>query len=275
MSGAAAGAAGATVGRVARIARYPVKSFQGELLERATFSARGLDGDRALGVVDVATGYVLSAKQVPELLHAAARTRPDGIEARLPGSGWLPAPSPALDAAASAWLDREVRAEPPPVDGSRNYTMSFNVDDESVDSFDWHCPPGTFVDLADVHLLTTASLRSAAAVHPDGAWSVDRFRPTVLVEVAGDGYPEDGWVGGRLAVGAQVELVVDQPTIRCAMTTRAQNELPRDLEVFKSLVRTHEGNLGLYATLAAGGEVRRGDEVRLAAVGPAMTEPSA
>ncbi|MBL8775364.1 MAG: MOSC N-terminal beta barrel domain-containing protein [Acidimicrobiales bacterium] len=251
------------VGRVARLARYPVKSFQGEVLDRATFGGAGLVGDRVLGVVDAESGHVLSAKSVPELLDAEARTTPSGIEVRLPGGEWLAAPSAAAGNAVSAWLGRPVRVEPAPPGESRNYAMSFNIDDESLDTFEWFCPPGTFYDLADVHVLTTASLRAAAGRHPEGAWAVERFRPTVLVDVEGDDFVEDAWVGHRLRFGSAAEVVVDQPTIRCPMTTRPQGGLPRDLDILRTVNRDHGGNLGLYASIAAAGEVAVGDEVVL------------
>ncbi len=251
------------VGRVARVARYPVKSFQGEMLDRASFGPTGLVGDRVLGVIDQASDHVLTAKIVPELLEAHARTTATGIEVRLPGTDWLPAPSAVAGAAASEWLGRPVRIEPAPPGVSRNFSMSFNLEDESADVFDWHCPPGTYVDLADVHVLTTASIRAAAERHPEGTWSVERFRPTVLVEVDGDGFVEDAWVGGRLRFGPAAEVAVDEPTIRCMMTTRPQGELGRDLDILRTVNRDHGGNLGLYCSMAAPGEVSVGDEVRV------------
>lgn len=253
---------GTVVGRVARMGRYPVKSLQGETLDRAAFAPLGIPGDRALGVVDVGTGRVLSAKSVPRLLEAEARTAPAGVEVRLPGGPWEAAPSAALDAAMTAWLGRPARVEPPPPadDDARSFSMSMNVDDETADTFDWPCPSGTFFDLATVHVLTTASLRAAERLHPDGAWLVDRFRPTVLVEAAGDGFVDDGWVGGRLRFGT-VEISVDLPTMRCVMTTRAQPGLARDLQIVKTVNHHHDGNLGLYCSIVTPGEAALGDDV--------------
>lgn len=251
---------GTVVGQVARLGRYPVKSLQGEVLDRASFGPAGIPGDRGLGVVDAGTGNVLSAKSVPALLAGSATSVDGGVEVRLPDGASYAAPSPELDAAASAWLEREVRVEAPPVDDARAFSMSFNFDDQTADVFDWPCPPGTFFDLADVHVLTTASLRAAEARYPGGAWDVDRFRPTVLVEVDGAEFVDDAWVGGHLRFGT-VEIAVDQPTIRCVMTTRAQGDLPRDLDIVKTINHEHGGNLGLYCTMSSPGEVAVGDDV--------------
>lgn len=255
--------ASTVVGRVARLGRYPVKSLQGENLDRAELSTLGIPGDRALGVVDVDTGRVLSAKSVPQLLDAEARTTGSGVEVRVPGDSWQEAPSPALDEAMSAWLGHAVRVEPPPPvdEDARSFTLSMNMDDQSADRFDWPCPSGTFFDLAAVHVLTTASIRAAQRLYPAGAWQVDRFRPTVLVDAAGDGFVDDAWVGGRLRFGT-VEISVDLPTMRCIMTTRPQRGLARDLGIVKTVNQHHDGNLGLYCSMVSPGQVAVGDEVR-------------
>ena len=50
------------LGRVVALWRYPVKSMQGEALNRALLDERGILGDRALALLDVETGKVASAK---------------------------------------------------------------------------------------------------------------------------------------------------------------------------------------------------------------------
>src|SRR5436309_7106571 len=42
---------------------------------------------------------------------------------------------------------------------------------------------GRYVDSAAVLVLSTASLRTAAELHPDGVWDPRRFRPNVLIDV--------------------------------------------------------------------------------------------
>ena len=50
------------LGTVVGLWRYPVKSMMGEELNAATFTERGLFGDRAFALLDPATGKVVSAK---------------------------------------------------------------------------------------------------------------------------------------------------------------------------------------------------------------------
>ena len=252
-----------SVPAVAALHRYPVKSLQGESVDRAEVGPQGLAGDRVLAFLGE-TGEVLSAKRTGALLEGAARVRGEAVEVQVPGGEWHAAPSADLDAAASAWLDRPVHLARPDPEEPASFRMSFDLDDEDQDVFEWPCPPGTFVDLAPVHLLSTASLRAAAALHPDGTWDPARFRPSILVDAPGDGFVEDDWVGRRLRLGT-VELEVSMPTIRCALPTRAQRDLPRDLDVVKTLNREHDGNLGVYATVVTPGTVAVGDEVSVGA----------
>ena len=91
------------------------------------------------------------------------------------------------------------------------------------------CRRGGTFNSAAVLVLSTASLRTAAQLHPDGVWDPRRFRPNVLIDVAGKGWLEDEWVGGTLSIGAVV-LVPLQPCIRCTMVTRAQPGLEADVE---------------------------------------------
>jgi uncharacterized protein YcbX len=64
-----------------------------------------------------------------------------------------------------------------------------------------------------------------------------------------------------LLVGG-AELAVFAPTVRCRMTAHPQPGLGRDLEVPKTVIREHDGNLGVYAVVRQPGRVGVGDAVR-------------
>jgi uncharacterized protein len=121
-------------------------------------------------------------------------------------------------------------------------------------------PPGTFVDLSPVHLLSTASLR---ALSPDGEpYDVRRFRPNVLVDVTepDQEFPESAWVGGELRLGTAV-LEVAIPTVRCVVPTRPQPGLEVDRAITRQLLERTNRFLGVYADVATPGVVRVGDQV--------------
>jgi uncharacterized protein YcbX len=123
-------------------------------------------------------------------------------------------------------------------------------------------PPGTFVDLSPVHLLTTASLR---ALSPDGSsYDVRRFRPNVLVDVTETDFefPESAWVGGELHIGTAV-LDVAIPTIRCVVPTRSQPDVELDRGITRQLLERTNRFLGVYADVGTAGVVSVGDEVHV------------
>lgn len=254
------------IGTVAQLWRFPVKSMQGGPVVELDLGTSGAAGDRGWGVVDPAAGRVLSAKRWPALLEASATIDADGVvTVTLPGGSTHVAGEPGTDAALSAWLGHEVVLRRPPSGDGLPYELPTEAWDDASPSWEFPGPPGgPFVDLAAAHVLTTASLRSAAALYPDGVWDVRRFRPTVLVDVEGDGFVEDAWVGSTVAVG-DARLAPFMPTVRCAMTTRAQPGLARDTAIATTLNRHHDLNLGVYCAVEEPGTVRVGDDVRLAA----------
>src|SRR5246127_4132491 len=83
-------------------------------------------------------------------------------------------------------------------------------------------PPGTFVDLAPVHVLTTTSLATIGAEVGDEL-DVRRFRPNVFVALDNpdEDLPESQWVGAHVVLD-EVTLNVSMPTVRCVVPSRAQ-----------------------------------------------------
>ena len=244
------------------LCRYPFKSFQGEVLDVVQLDDRGVPGDRRWAFLDPSTGKTLTAKREPRLLTAAARTAADGsVVVTLPDGAEHDTTDPALAGAAMRWLERDVVVANA-ADGAAVYEFNLSSEDEESPLMDIPCPPGTFLDFAAVHVLTTASLRAVAALYPEGRWELPRFRPTILVESDDEGFVEDNWVGSEVVVGGAV-LQPFMPTIRCTMTTRAQRDLPRDLDIAKTLNREHGGSLGVYCTVVEPGRVATGDTLTL------------
>jgi uncharacterized protein YcbX len=248
------------VGVVAQVWRYPVKSMQGEQVDRLELGPGGAAGDRGLAVVDPAARKVLSAKRYAELLHASARVADGTVVVTLPDGVEHAADDPKVHATLSEWLGKDVRLEAPPVDGVYPMEMYTGMSDEDTPLFDWPGPPGTWLDLADAHWLTTASLAAAAALHPAGAWDVRRFRPTALFEVAGDTWVEDGWA--EVHAGS-VHSEVLMPTMRCSMPPRAQPGLEQDKAIAAVIRDHHDNNMGVYAKVTERGVIAVGDEVSI------------
>ena len=243
--------------------RHPVKSFQGEPVERADIGPGGLVGDRDWGVQDTATGRVLTGRRCPDLLLAEATldgelrlTLPNGTEARGRGS--------ETDDALSAWLGRPVTLVAAAATPPARAEFFADATDDSSRALEWTMPAGKYVDAMAVLVLTTASLEAGAALHPSGDWDLRRFRPNLLVEtdrqVDGEGWVEDAWCGRVLRVGG-VELDVVQPCVRCTMVTRPQPSLVADLDIFRTLKRHHDATFGVWCAVRTPGSVRVGDLV--------------
>ena len=47
------------------------------------------------------------------------------------------------------------------------------------------------------------------------------------------------------------------------MTTLAQGDLPKDIEVLRTAVQQNQGNVGVYASVVKTSLIRSGDRVRL------------
>jgi hypothetical protein len=249
-------------GRVERCTRYPVKSLQGLDVNRLEIGPTGVQGDRTYGIVAAEGGVVLSAKRTSALLDASATddhlTLPDGTT--------IAVDAPEVDDVLSAWLGRPVVLVTPNGTGPVSYQMTFDPPNDGAEYFDIPTPDASFVDLAPIHLLTTATLRAAAEVRPDLDWDARRFRPNLVLDVEGGLFEEQRWVGRRIRVGAVV-LHIDSPTVRCAMPLRAQpGGIERQPELYRAL---HDLNaefpdhLGVYASVVEAGTVAVGDPVEV------------
>jgi uncharacterized protein len=256
---------------VAGLWRYPVKSLQGAQVDHVELGATGVEGDRQWGIVDAATGKVLTAKRWPALLEASATLDRDdggddgeaGVVLTLPDGAELSSGDPATDTALSAWLDHDVRLVHADASASTPYELTMDPADDESEPWDFATPAGSFADLAAVHLLTTGSLAAMRDGYSDGQWDVHRFRPTALVDTgAASGFVEDGWIGGQVHLGGAV-VEVFMATPRCAMPGRAQpaHDLLRDLGIVRTVRDQHENNLGVYAAVAVSGPVAVGDSV--------------
>ncbi|HEX2038698.1 MAG TPA: MOSC N-terminal beta barrel domain-containing protein [Acidimicrobiales bacterium] len=242
--------------RVHALWRHPVKSMQGERVEELRITPRGVEHDRRYGVLDRATGTILSAKRDGELLRARALQTGPELVVCLPNGETVLGLGAGSDAALSSWLGRQVHLQEATEHSAGTYELHEDATDDDSPVHQWTGPEGSFVDSSPVHVLTTASLRAAQA-------DVRRFRPNVVVTSDDDGFVEDDWVGALLHVGEAVLQAAKRCT-RCAMVTRAQpGGLERDLDVFRSLARDHDASLGVLAWVVQPGVVRVGDAVRV------------
>jgi uncharacterized protein YcbX len=292
---------GETVGTVATLSRFPVKSMQGEQLAAVELTGGGLVGDRAYALIETQTGKVMSGKNPrlgTQLLGCRAAfvetaesgDEPPPVRITLPDGTAVTSDERDADATLSGFLGREVtlqRAAP------EDFTIDqYHPDVEDLDP-EGHrdtvtesklgtaffaqagmaspVPAGSFLDLFPVSVLTTATLAQLQALRPESRFDERRFRMNVVVDTPEDGFVENGWTGRSLHIGDSARLTVFLADPRCVMTTLAQDDLPKDTEVLRTLVRHNRldvaGGLypcaGVYAIVEAAGTIRAGDQVSL------------
>lgn len=242
--------------------RYPVKSLQGLEQRELQLTPAGVVGDRRWGIIDVATGRLLAAKRTAALLLAAATdhgiTLPDGTSLAFGDTG--------VDDALSSWLGRDVRLVEAGTAGEVTYEMTFDPPNEDAEVFEIPPPPGTFLDLCALHIVTTGALAHCREARPDLDWDVRRFRPNLLIDLEGPGFAEDEWIGRRVAIGTAV-VQITGPMLRCAMPLRPQPGLDKEPGLFKAMEDLHgsfPNHLGLTVDVIEAGTVRVGDVLTVA-----------
>jgi MOSC domain-containing protein len=290
-----------TVGAVKALWRFPVKSMRGEEVEVVDLTERGFVGDRAYALVDTQTGKVMSGK-TPRLGRKLLGCRAAFIEApregheqppvriTLPDGTSIRGDAADAEAALSELLGRPVKLE-------RAAPEDFTIDQYHPDIEDLGpeghrdtvtesklgsaffaeaglpsaVPVGAFFDLFPVSVLTTSTLDRLNELRPESRFDERRFRMNIIVNTDETGFLENGWTGRELQIGDRVRLSVVIPDPRCVMTTLAQDELPQDREVLRTLAQQNRvevaGGLypcaGVYATVESGGTIREGDVVSL------------
>jgi uncharacterized protein YcbX len=275
------------LGTVIVLRRYPVKSMLGEDLDASDVSRSGLDRDRRLAVVSRRTGKVASAKYPRlwrDMLTLSAEALDEGARITLPGGKTVRSTDPDVDEFLSALLDEPVTltATPPPGasldravpeavlrDGIRAQVPATLIELGAA------APPGTFVDFAPLHLITSATLGRIAELSPYRRAHLERYRPNIVVRTDSGGFTENDWLGRELRVGDELVLRVIARTPRCAVPTLAHGGLPRDAEALRVLARHNrvrplpdsdpEPCGGVYAEVLHPGRIRTGDPVRLVA----------
>lgn len=289
-------------GAVAGLWRFPVKSMRGEQLEEAEVTERGVLGDRAYALIDTDTGKVVSAKSVklfPSLFDCKATfiepPSEDGelppVQISLPDGTSVTSDSGDVDDVLSAHFRRKVTLEQAAPD---DFTIDqYHPDVEGADpeghrntvvaqklgaalfaelGMESPVPVGSFFDAFPLSVLTTSTLEQLSELRPQTRFDQRRFRMNVIVKTERPGFIENDWIGHELGLGDGVLLKVALPDPRCVMTTLAQEDLPQDTDVLRTLIRHNRiqvGDLGqfpcagVYAVIATPGTVRVGAPVVL------------
>lgn len=279
------------IGTVQSLWRYPVKSMLGECIAATPIGPLGLPGDRGYAIRDERVKEIRGAKKIPSLFQFSARymeTPTDAhlppVEITLPNHTTVQTDDPQVHTRLSEALGHEVTIWPrQPAENVAHYRRHPRAleevrqilgleEGESMPSFEgippdifqYVSPLGAYFDAYPLHLLTTATLQALSALHPEGQYAPERFRPNVVIAADGNSGENDEptWKGKTVRIG-EAEFLVSVPTIRCVMTTIPQGNLPKDPRILRTIVQQHNHHVGVYATVKRGGEIRVGDQVEL------------
>ena len=289
---------GSGVGSLAHLWRFPVKSMLGERLDEAVLTPHGLVGDRAYALLETTSGKVVSAKNVkafPNIFACRAafvappqpgRDLP-AVRITLPDGRSTTSDAADVDSTLSGFFGRGVTL-------ARTAPANFTIDEYHPDiekddlgpaieaqlgaalfakiGAPSPVPAGAFFDAFPLSLLTTATLERLNTLRPQTRFDERRFRMNVIVRAQQSGFVENDWVNHTLEIGEAVRLRITMPDPRCVMTTLAQGDLPRDIEVLRTLTAHNRiavvglGDMpcaGVYAMVLSAGTLRAGDPIRL------------
>jgi uncharacterized protein YcbX len=272
--------------------------MKGEQIDQGEFTDRGLIGDRAYALLDTDTGKVVSAKSVrlfPNILGCSAEfvespqqdQKLPPVRISLPDGISVTSESSEVDGMLSKFFGRNVtlaqaapddftidQYHPDVVDadpaGHRDKVVeqklgsAFFAEAEATSPV----PVGSFFDLFPVSAVTTSTLDQLSSLQPESNFDERRFRMNMIINTKDKGFVENQWIDRILAIGDQMQLTPSMPDPRCVMTTLAQDDLPKDNDILRALVKHNRlqigesGNFpcaGVYCIVQKSGSVRIGD----------------
>ncbi|MDN5929818.1 MAG: MOSC domain-containing protein [Pseudonocardia sp.] len=261
---------------VLMLRRYPVKSLLGSEVDEVAVGPGGVDGDRALALIDAETGRVATAKHPRlwrSLLQCSAARDGAAVTITLPDGRSVAAAD--ADGPLSEFLGRPVRlarerpagaeVERPDPEDVLAHGVEAEVDAPTLEIAQG-TPGGTFVDHSPLHLITTATLDHLGV-------EALRYRPNLVLATPPGTAPfvENEWLGRELTIG-DVRLRVTLPTPRCSVPTLEHGDLPRAAHAVRVPMAENRVEVtgfgvlpcaGAYAEVLDGGTVRTGDAVTL------------
>jgi uncharacterized protein len=283
------------VGKIKALWRYPVKGMAGESLQQCNISDQGLLGDRVWALRDIKRQEIQSCKFRPELLRCIARFRSseksgngEHIDITFPDGNVVGSDDTLINTLLTELVgyesSLEIKRSIDDVDFYRRHKKDKStwlkelkstferepgepypeLDNLPQSAQDFVSIPGTFFLVSPLHFVTTATINYLQHQSPNADWSIERFRPNVVIETEPDfkGLVEQSWIGNQLKIGDMtIECNASAP--RCGAITKPQQKLYEDKQVLRTVVAKANQNVGVYGQTQNTGVISVGDEVFL------------
>lgn len=255
------------IGKVSSLLRYPVKSMQGENLKQTIITEKGLLGDRSYALIDIKSKKIISAKNPRKwpnifkysssFLEEPTLNKIPNIEIKLPDKSVLSSSQNDINEILSKNFNSDIRLS----SNVPNDAKLEGLFDDSI--LDVIMPKGTFFDIGMIHLLTTSTISKLEELYKEGNFNINRFRPNIIIQLDSKekGFIENNWVGKKVYIGEEVILKIKQSTSRCVMTTLEQENLPKDINILKTIKKSNDGKVGIYADVINTGIIKIDDSI--------------
>lgn len=232
-----------TIGTLSQLWRYPVSSMGGEALSAVDCLSTGLERDRLFAVFERSGLETANParKRWQGVTLAHARAWHDSVQISLDGERWHAPQATAVVEGLASLCETLVDVLP----------YGTEVDGRTADHR---------YQLAPLHLVSEQSLRMLEQLLPGSNVDVRRFRPNLVVDLAGpssDSPPEYQLIGRTFRIGG-VLLRGTRKTARCSFTTLAQAGLPEDREVLRKLISHFGKDFGIYCEVVEPGKLEQG-----------------
>jgi uncharacterized protein len=249
---------------VARISIAPVRGLGLEHPEFVDLADKGVLEDRRFYVIDEG-GRLFDRLRFGPLVQVSAHTDPDAIRLRLAfPDGTVVEDEVRLGEPVETFIYKRIAAGRV-VEGPWAEALS-RFAGRAVRIVRCDEPGGTRRKNA-ISLISDGSLAELAKWVDVSAVDARRFR--MLFEVEGAAaHEEDGWIGGRLAIGTAV-VSITKPDARCAITTQDPDTGVPDMDTLRTLIAyrgLREGrkiDFGVLGEVVTPGRVSVGDEVEV------------
>lgn len=284
------------VGKIKALWRYPVKGMAGESLQQCQISDQGLLGDRVWALRDSRRQEIQSCKFRPELLSCVARFRDsekigngEQVDITLPNGEVVGSDDNLINTLLSKVVGHEssleIKRSLNDIDFYRRHKhddhtwlkelkLTFErepgeplpeLDNLPQSAQDFVSIPGTFFLVSPLHFITTATINYLNNQSPNADWSIERFRPNVIIETEPEfeGLVEQSWIGHQLQM-RDIAIECNASTPRCGAITKPQQNFGKDMQVLRTVVSKANQNVGVYGQTQTTGMIAVGDEVFLA-----------